>query len=166
MMLDKFNEEQLEFIVNSVNEGVLQVAPRIFEFIHRTGRDDLLDILRVKWANAWLRRKLDVLPAECPKCGFNSLMPNLTCLVCGTSFTDREYKTGSNFMDEYLRFLKGMSCEELERLRKYDYVLVDGAGIKPPWEDRIPIDIEIYLGSKDKQLLKKVYSERCGSDKK
>ncbi len=161
MTLDKFTEEQLEFIVYNISDSVLNLAPKIYEEIKRLGRNDLATLLRVKWANAWLKIKKTSLPLECPKCGFNAVMPDLTCLVCNSVLKESEVKQHANFLSSFKMFIDDLQCEDLKRLLNYDYVLMNGAGIKLPWERKEPIDVEIFLSDVEKKLLKEEYKLRC-----
>jgi hypothetical protein len=160
-MLDKFTEDQLEFIVYNVGDSVLNLAPKIYEEIKKLGRDDLAAILRVKWANAWLKVKKTSLPLECPNCGFNAVMPDLTCLVCNSVLKESEIKQHINFMPSLKTYTEALQCDDLKKLLNYDYVLMNGAGIKLPWERREPIDVEIFLSDVEKKLLKEEYKVRC-----
>ncbi len=164
MLLSRFTPTQLEFIVYNIGDSILGLAPKIYVEVKKAGRDDLLQILRNKWANMWLRNKLPVLPAECPKCGFNALMPDLSCLVCGASVSEKEVKEKMNFKDAFIDFVNSLTCEQLSDLIKYDYVLVNGLGLKHPKEKRTLIDIEIYLSRSEKEIVRREYSSKCTGD--
>jgi hypothetical protein len=160
-MLDKLTEDQLEFVVYNVGDSVLNLAPKIYEEIRRLGREDLAAILRVKWANAWLKVKKTSLPLECPRCGFNAVMPDLTCLVCNSVIKESEIKQHVNFISSLKIFTEDLQCDDLKKLLNYDYVLMNGAGIKLPWERKEPVDVEIFLTGAEKKLLKEEYKVRC-----
>ncbi len=164
MQLSKFTPTQLEFIVYNIGDSILGLAPKIYVEVKKAGRDDLLQILRNKWANMWLKNKLPVLPTECPKCGFNALMPDLSCLVCGASVSEREVKERINFKEALADFVSSLTCEQLSDLIKYDYILVNGLGLKHPKERRTPIDVEIYLSRSEKEIVRREYLSRCTGD--
>ncbi len=160
-MLEKHTKDQLEFIVYNVGDAVLGVAPKIYDELKRHGLEDLIRILRVKWANTWLKRKLNVLPVECPVCGFNALMPDLTCIVCGATIREKELKNFIKFDEELKQFASLLTCDELRKLSLKDYLLLNGSGLKLPDEKRTPVDIEVYLTSTEKKLIKSEYVRKC-----
>ncbi len=160
-MLDEFNDTQLEFIVFNIGDEVLGLAPKLYEYLRRRGRDDLISILRGKWARAWINRRSKVLPTECPRCGFNSLMPDLTCLVCGSSITEKELKEKLGFESMLKDFVRLASCEELREVIKRGYVLVNNMGIVPPSLPRTRVDIEVYLSGKELNIVKGAYRDKC-----
>ncbi|MCX8184755.1 MAG: hypothetical protein RMI56_00950 [Sulfolobales archaeon] len=153
--------DQLEFVVTNIGEAVLGLAPKIYTWLSKSSRSDLLEILRYKWASTWSRTKTSLLPAACPKCGFNSLMPDLACLVCGASITEKELKTSIDFSDRLRELLNSMDCSELRDLVNYDYVLVNDIEIKPPSASRLPVDIEVYLNRAERELVREAYRSRC-----
>lgn len=160
-MLEKHTRDQLEFIVYNIGDAALGVAPRIYEELKHHGLEDLIRILRVKWANTWLKRKLKVLPVECPACGFNALMPDLSCIVCGTAIREKELKNFTKFQEELKQFVSLLTCDELRRLLLKDYILLNGSGLKIPDENRMPVDIEVYLTPAEKKLIRSEYMRKC-----
>jgi len=164
LMLDEFTDEQLEFIVYNVGEAVLDIAPKLYEVLKKRERDDLIRVLRVKWANSWLKRKTKVLPAECPRCGFNALMPDLTCLVCGSTVSEREVKEHIRFDRALTDLLERLNCDGLKRLLSYEYVILEGSTIKEPWSRRLPIDIELFLIPSEKKLISDFFEKKCGRE--
>jgi len=162
--LSKFTPTQLEFIAYHIGDAILGLAPKIYAEAKRAGREDLLHVLRSKWASAWLKNKLPVLPVECPRCGFNSLMPDLSCLVCGANVTEKEVKEQISFREMLKDFIDSLTCEQLRDLMKYDYTLVNGLGLKHPRDKRTPIDIEIYLSNVEREIVRMSYSSRCVGD--
>lgn len=161
-MLDRYTIDQLEFIVFNVGVNVLNIAPKIYAHIVRAGRDDLLKHLRSKWSSAWLARRSQNLPVECPKCGFNSLMPDMTCLVCGSYVTEPELKKYVGFNNILKSFLELLDCNDLKTLTNYDTVLLNASGLKSPTQARSVEDIEIYLSAEEKKLIRETYKVKCG----
>ena len=160
-MLDKFNDTQLEFIVFNIGDEVLGLAPKLYEYLRKVGRDDLISMLRSKWATAWINRRSKVLPVECPKCGFNSLMPDLTCLVCSSSVSEKELKERIKFKELLKEFSNLASCDELKEVLKRGYVRVNNVGIVPPSFPRSRVDIEVYLSGNEINIVKSAYESKC-----
>lgn len=160
-VLEKPTADQLEFIVSNVGDAVLDLAPRLYRWTLEAGREDLLGTLRYKWASTWSRLRTPVLPVRCPRCGFNSVMPDLSCTVCGALLSEREVKVSVDLVRRLEELARSMTCSELGNLLRYDYVLVNDLEVKPPSASRLVVDVEVYLGREEKNLLKKVYEERC-----
>lgn len=160
-LLENPSVDQLEFIVINIGDAVLELAPRVYSWVSKLGRSDLLGILKHKWGVAWSRFRTPVLPVACPKCGFNSLMPDLVCLVCGVSVQEKELKEFVNFGNKLAETLSSISCSELGDLLKYDYILINDLEIKSPSTSRLPVDIEVYLSKSEKELVKREYQSRC-----
>lgn len=163
-ILESPSLDQLEFIVTNVGDSILEMAPRIYDWIKRLDRGDLLGTLKYKWSVVWAKTRTPILPAACPRCGFNSLMPDLVCLVCGASISERELKTAIDFSSKLVEALSSMDCSELKSLLNYDYVLVNDLEVKSPAGNRLPVDIEVYLSRPEKELVREAYLSRCSNE--
>ncbi|MEM1623310.1 MAG: hypothetical protein QW543_04145 [Sulfolobales archaeon] len=163
-ILEAPSADQLEFIVTYVGDSVLELAPRIYHWVAKSGRKDLLDSLKYKWGIVWSKTRTPVLPVACPRCGFNSLMPDLVCLICGASVPEKEVKAFTNFHDRLAEALLSMDCSELEKMLRYDYVLMNDLEVKLPSSNRLPIDIEVYLSESEKGLVKNIFQSRCSNE--
>jgi hypothetical protein len=161
-VLEKPTADQLEFIVSNIGEAVLDLAPKLYRLTVEVGREDLLGVLRYKWASTWSKLRTPILPVRCPRCGFNSVMPDLNCAVCGALLSEREVKSSVDLARRLEELAGGMPCSELGSLLRYDYVLVNDLEVKPPSSNRLAVDVEVYLGREEKSLLKRIYEERCG----
>ncbi len=161
-MLNELTPEQLEFIAFNVDVNTaLSVIPRIYRFLRKLGRNDLLDILRVKWRNSWLKKKYGVLPPQCPYCGFNSLMPDLTCLVCGALVSEKDIIESKEFRVKFMELIQGLDCTELRALLKHDIILYNDNEVKPPTQGRLPIDVEVYIPQSLKNIIRSELREKC-----
>jgi len=159
---DELTLEQVDFIVNNIGKAVLNVASRLYKEVIKFGRDDLLSLLRRVWRVSWLENRSKTLPLECPVCRFNALMPDLTCLVCGSTVSERQVKEFINFKESLKSFVSSLSCEDIKNLLKYDYVLINGISIKHPTLPRdVNIDVELYLDKDEKTLIKTIYESLC-----
>ncbi len=161
-MLNELTPEQLEFIVFNINVNTaLSVVPRIYGFLNRLGREDLIEILRIKWRNSWIRKKYDVLPPLCPYCGFNSLMPDLTCLVCGALVNEKDLIRSEEFRVKFMELVRNLSCEELRALLQHDIILYNDSEVKPLTQKKLPVDVEIYMPRSLKNIIRSELRERC-----
>jgi len=158
----ELTKEQLEFIVNNIGDYILLLAPKIYEEVKRHNSEDLIPILQQQWIKAWINRRGAPIPPKCPKCGFNSLMPDLTCMVCGSAITDKEVKSTQEFKEMFDEFIKKSSRSELEYVLKAGYVLLSAYGIKSPRDERSSLDIEIFLSPEDKAKIQKFLKEYHG----
>lgn len=161
---ESLTEAQLEFVVHNIEDAVLAAAPRLYAEVKRYDREDLADVLRYKWMKHWMKKRTQVLPIKCPYCGFHSVMPDMTCLVCGAVISESRLKKSMNFTELLGYFLDSLGCEELRTLLHYDYVLVNSLGIRHPKERRTPVDVEIYLTRSEKELIRKKLGEKCGNE--
>lgn len=153
---------QLEFVVNNIGEAVLGYAPRLYNEIAKHCKHDLLEILRTTWRTYWVQRKHQLLPVVCPRCGFNSLMPDLTCIVCGASIDEGELKKYTEFEKLLQDFVEHYSEEDIRKTIVYGYVYLSNLGLKPPTHERDKLDIEVLLSGKEKDFLKSLLSSKGG----
>lgn len=160
-MFETLPPNLLDFIVASVKDSVLSVAPKIYGQVVRENRTDLVEVLKIKWFNGWVSKRYRVPPITCPKCGFNSLMPDLSCLVCGSVVSESQLKKHVDFEKSLERFVNELPCNELRDLLNYDLVLLSSEGIKKTTALRSPVDIEVYLTSKEKKIIREAYTSRC-----
>ena len=160
-VIEKPTVDQLEFIVSNVGDAVLDLAPKLYRWAVEVGREDLLGTLRYKWASTWSKLRTPILPVRCPRCSFNSVMPDLSCAVCEALVSEKELKSSVDLSRRLEELARSTTCSELEGLLRYDYVLVNDLEVKPPSANRLAVDVEIYLGREEKNLLRRVYEERC-----
>lgn len=147
------DEEQLEFVVNNIGEAVLAYAPRLYSEARKLGREDLIEKLRNTWRQYWVLKRYPILPVTCPYCNFNSLMPDLSCAICGAIVSENELKSFLNFKALLEEFALKEPIENVKKALSFGYVYVNSLGIKVPGEHRDVLDIEVLLTSKDKEIL-------------
>jgi len=159
---EELTVNQLEFVVNNIGEAILGYAPRLYKEVMRLGRADLLDVLRNVWRTYWVQRKYHLLPVTCPRCGFDSLMPDLVCIVCGAVVDEKELKQFVEFEKLLEDFVKQYSEEDVQKTLVYGYLYLNSLGLKPPTHERDKLDLEILLTSKEKDLLKTLLEKKRG----
>ncbi len=157
---DSLTEEQLEFAINNIGEAVLTYASRLYAEAKRLNREDLIERLRGLWRQQWILRKYPVLPVTCPRCRFDSLMPDLTCLVCGATVSESELKSFLGFEKLLEEFALNSPVEDVEKALRYGYVYVSSLGIKAPDNNKDVLDIEVVLTSKEKDVLQEALKRR------
>lgn len=160
---EELSPEHVDFVISNVGRVILSVAPRLYREVVRLGREDTLPLLRRLWRVAWVEQRSKTLPTTCPKCLFNSLVKDMSCLVCGSVISEKSLKEFLGFSDTLKSYVQSLPCSELNQLLRYDYVVVNGNGIKHPKDVREEgIDIEMFLNESDKTLIKDVYRKLCG----
>ncbi len=161
-MLKEPTHGQLEFIVYNLGPNTtLSVAPKLYPILKKLGLEDLIDLLRIKWRNAWLLKRREGLLPPCPKCGFNSLTPLMSCLVCGASLSDSEVRSSKDFQEKFREYVESASCDDLRRLLRHSSILYNDLGVKPTWEGRGRIDVEVYLSKAEVELIKSEIERKC-----
>ncbi|MEM0026586.1 MAG: hypothetical protein QXT53_01445 [Ignisphaera sp.] len=161
---EQLDEAQLEFVINNIGDSVLAYAPRLYNDALRFGRTDLIERLRDLWRHTWLSKRYPVLPLQCPRCGFNSLMPDLSCLVCGASISEGELKKSINFKNMITEFAYKESLDGVKKALSYGYVYLSSIGIKPPSEAKDVLDIEILLTNEERNILLDILKQREKQD--
>ncbi len=160
---DSLTDEQIEFVVNNIGEAVLSYASRLYKDLVSRGRNDLIDRLKDYWNKYWVLKKHPILPVLCPICKFNSLMPDLTCMVCGSVVSEKRLKESINFIELLKDFARDNNIEDVKKAINYGYVYLSSIGVKPPSENRDPLDIEIVLSNNEKEYLKSLIEYKQGA---
>ncbi len=159
---EELSPEHVDFVVSNVDRAILSVAPRLYREVIRLGREDVLPLLRMLWRIAWMEQRSRTLPITCPKCLFNSLTKDMHCLVCGNVVSEKSLKEFLGFKDLLKNYLRSLQCDELRELTRYDYLVVNGNGIKHPKDLRDEgIDVEVMLDSSERTLIRDIYRELC-----
>lgn len=157
---DELTLNQLEFVVNNIGEAVLGYAHRLYKEVLKYNKLELLEILRTLWRTYWIQKKYQMLPVECPRCKFNSLMPDLSCIICEASVSEEELKKYLRFRELLQDFVKQYSEEDVKKTIMYGYIYLNSLGLKPPTHEKDKLDIEILLNSREKDYLKSLLSNK------
>ncbi len=157
---EQLSESQIEFIVNNINEAVLLYAPRLYNEALKLARTDLIERLKDSWRHAWTLKRYPILPLQCPRCGFNSLMPDLSCLVCGATVSEGELKKALNFRNMLIEFAHKEPLEDVKKAINYGYVYLSSIGIKPPGENKDLLDVEVFLTNEERSVLADIIKQR------
>jgi len=163
----ELSEDLLEYVVNFGGPVCAANIRRLYLESLRRKREDLLGLLREAWDTYG-----KPLPIRCPRCGFSSIKPDLTCIVCGYSVKEKEFKEIIGFNDLFHIFLELTDELGLRRTLENQIVVYDpNEGLKPPpprygkiqyvvpLEEEELVKIEEKLGLR-KPRLKEVEEER------
>ncbi|MCX8196515.1 MAG: hypothetical protein N3F67_05525 [Acidilobaceae archaeon] len=135
-----------EFLIYRVPELAGKAAPRLYPEAKKD--PGLLSTLKSLWERHGIP-----LPLPCPRCGFRSLTPDLSCVICGAAPSEEEVKRYMNFEEELrraaLRWHESLIAEALNA----GYVYYDGE-VKPPSMGRG--GAVIHLNRKEKALLREL----------
>ncbi|ABN70357.1 conserved hypothetical protein [Staphylothermus marinus F1] len=155
--LNEFTDEQLEFIVYYGKRMIIPEISRLYRILIKKNRKDLISYLQYVWEKYGRPS-----PVKCPKCGFNAIMPDYTCYICGYTVTESYIREQISFEEKLREFIKEASVAELLEVLEYGFVFVSREGIKTPKSKIDPSKIyyQIYLKPKDKALIKEEISNR------
>ncbi len=149
MRAPRLTREQLDFIVSYAPESAGRAAPYLYKEARRLGAQDVVDYLRSLWA-----RFGSPTPVECPRCGFRSVTPDLTCMVCGAQLSEREVKVGLNFPRALVEAARRMHPRLVEEMIAAGYVVLDGEIHPPSLAPRGGFSLTLHLNREEKEALK------------
>lgn len=152
--LEKMNDAQFEFIVYNTRRGLIDLAPKLYEEAKRRNRQDLIEYLRSAWNVYGLRS-----PITCPRCGFNAIMPDYVCRICGYSPSMKEIKSQIGLLDLLIQ-LSQTSPDEFKEILASGYLYYSWEGVIPPSKFKPgqsaeqQMYFEIVLSKDEKEKLK------------
>jgi len=152
---ETLSEDQLEYVVSALGPWILTHAGKLYREAKRLGKEEYLAPARVEWNRQWMVQRDKVLPPECPVCGFNSLMPDYTCIVCGSSPSTKSIAEHYK-VEEYLENMaRRGDVEGLKKILDAGYILVSSTGIKIPGRDaKDKYDLEVHLTGQLREKVK------------
>lgn len=153
--LEKMADEQLEFVVYNTKSAIKDLAPRLYEVCKKRGRKDLIDILKVNWNIYGINS-----PVKCPRCEFNSIMPDLSCYVCKYVMSMKQLKEQIKVV-ELLEEYYSIDKKGFEEILKSGYFYFSWDGVSPPSQKEFKdtLVFEIILNKEEKEKLKTFYNE-------
>ena len=147
------SNEMLEYVTTSAGPWILSYAPSLYKIAKERGREDLINIMRSAWVKWWIQIRGTEIPPECPRCKFNSLMSDVTCIVCGYTPSASELLKYNNF-DLYIdNLIKKGDLNRAKLILEKGYVIISSTGIKSPDEERYKFDIEVHLPTTYKEKI-------------
>ncbi|AAK41154.1 hypothetical protein SULI_09470 [Saccharolobus solfataricus] len=153
--VEKLSEDQLEFIVTYGKGGLIPIMDKLYKECLKRNRKDLIDLLRVTWSMfASILRS----PIKCPKCEFDSVMPDLSCRVCGYMLSMKELKNTIHVIDILQDFLK-MDRDGFYEILKSGFFYYTSEGPIPPSRFKPTqgqIYFEVILNKEEKSKLESI----------
>ncbi|NAZ12840.1 MAG: hypothetical protein GU359_01640 [Desulfurococcales archaeon] len=147
------SNEMLEYVTTSAGPWILSYASSLYKIAKDRGREDLINIMRGAWVKWWIQIRGTEIPPECPRCKFNSLMSDGTCIVCGYTPSASELLKYNNF-DLYVdNLIKKGDLNRVKLILEKGYVIISSTGIKSPDEERYKFDIEVHLPTTYKEKI-------------
>ncbi len=137
--LDKITPEQLEFIINYGEEVLVPHISTLYSYALEYGREDLIGYLQYIW-DRYGRKS----PIQCPKCMFNSIMPDLSCIVCGYVVKEDYVREKLGFDEKFREYILNASVAELREVLDIGFVLVSEIDIRSP-KERIDLSTRLYF---------------------
>ncbi|NPA84563.1 MAG: hypothetical protein GXO07_00985 [Crenarchaeota archaeon] len=153
----KLTAEQLDFVMSYIGPLVIPFAQRLYREAKRLGADP--SPLQAAWEEAWRLRGEPGPVGYCPKCGFRSVAPDGSCMVCGAVLDDEELRGAVEFDSKFKAFLEEASCSELKEALAKGSLYAGHASLhtapKSKW------DVEVLLRRADREALREALRLRC-----
>lgn len=146
---EELSPEQIEFIVAHAEDLAGKAAPLLYRHAVKYGLDHVVEALRVLWS-----RYGRPLPLRCPRCGFYALAPNLECMVCGSSISERELKDSIGFRDRLRDYAGSADWRLVEEIIHAGYIYFDGEIRPPSMRPSNGYYIALYLSREERELLR------------
>lgn len=158
MLLDRgkpLTLEQLELVVSYAPQLAGRAAPVLYREAKRLGADHVIEALR----SLWLRYGRPT-PIKCPRCGFNSVTPDLSCIICGASLEEEEVKETIGFSSMLRAFARSAPALLILEALRAGYVVVNHE-VKPPSLKRPgSFGVDIYLTREERRILEEELRRR------
>lgn len=155
----ELSSEQFEYVASSDGPWILSYAPTLYRYALKYGREDLLSNLRYLWVKWWTQSRDSEIPPECPRCGFNALMPDGVCIVCGYSPAPTDLLKHYRFDDYIDKLVSRGDINRIKTILTRGLVLVSSLGIKSPDEDKSKYDLEVHLPRIYREKLQKIIEQ-------
>ncbi|BDC19893.1 hypothetical protein [Acidianus sp. HS-5] len=153
--IEKTTCDQFEFIVYNTKKAIVDLAPKLYREAVKRNRKDLIDVLRYNWNLYGI-----VSPIRCPKCGFNSIMPDLSCKVCEYVMSMKELKAQINVV-QALQDYYSVDPEGFKEILTLGYFYYTAEGpISPSKFKPSPqvLAFEVILNKDEKKTLSSIYN--------
>lgn len=141
LQVEKLSLRQLEYIIATGGKAIIPEASRLYKLAVSYNREDLVMTLRKIWNTMGSR---EMLP--CPKCGFNAITPDRSCMICGNLVPSDEYiRTQLGFDEKFKSYLKTASIAELNEVLQLGQVLLTRTGIYNPRSSIVRKNQVVYV---------------------
>lgn len=156
---EELNPEQIEFIVSYAPELAGKMAPRLYRIARKHKLDHVIEALRHLWMQYGLN-----MPLQCPICGFNSLTPDLQCIVCGAQPEEKEVKEYNRVRQKLEAWARVEHPRLVREAIDTGYIYIDHDGIKPPSMGTSKTATRLYLSRSEKTMLAEILESRAARD--
>lgn len=150
--IDTPSPRQLEYIITRGGRALVPEAGMLYRQAVKQNREDLVDILRNIWNIHGPKGMIN-----CPRCGFNSVAPDRSCLICGNTVPEDHVRNSLGFNEKFELYLKTASVAELNETLQFGYVLLGDRGVYCPRSKRAytenPVVYAVYLRRNEVSLL-------------
>ncbi|MCY0868059.1 MAG: hypothetical protein OWQ48_02360 [Desulfurococcus sp.] len=126
-LVEKPSLRTLEFVIANGGKAIVRDISRLYKLAREQGRDDLIDALRAVWDKHGVKGLV-----KCPRCGFNSISPDYSCVVCGYVVSEKYVREELGFNEKFKEYLKTASVAELRTILEARLVLADQKWVYPP----------------------------------
>lgn len=155
--IENLSDDQLEFVVYNTKRGIISLAPRLYSILKNRNRQDLIEILKYNWNSYGI-----VSPISCPRCGFNSVMPDMVCKVCEYEMSMKELKSQIDVI-KILTDLKDISLEDFKEILTAGYFYYTPEGPVAPSKlkrtnNPQQLYFEVILNKDEKKTLNNIYN--------
>ncbi|AWR97782.1 hypothetical protein DFR86_09635 [Acidianus sulfidivorans JP7] len=157
--IDKLTDDQFEFVVYNTKHAIVSLAPKLYKLALKKNRTDLIDILKYNWNIYGI-----VSPITCPKCGFNSIMPDFVCKVCDYEISMKELKSQINVI-ELLKELAEINPTDFKEILSAGYFYYTAEGALAPSKIKqsngVPqLYFEVVLNKDEKKTLSSIHNSQ------
>lgn len=152
---ERLSPEQVEFIVSNAPELAGRAAPRLYHEVKGGNRDYLVDTLRYLWQRYGSPTRI-----QCPYCGFYSVTPDLTCIVCGRSVEEKDLKEAIRFKEQLAELASRLDSQLVAEILRAGFVLYDGEVHPPSLQQRAPQAVVLYLTREEADILRSRAGEK------
>lgn len=153
--VDSLTDEQLDFIVTNAPDLAGRAAPLLYRRALEVGARHVVESLRHLW-NVYGKPT----PITCPRCGFRSVAPNLTCMVCGAVLDESEVKESVRFKELISEFAEKADPALVQEVLRAGFVLLNHEVNPPSLRASLSFYVELYLSSEEKRMVKSILEKR------
>jgi len=129
---EKPDPKAVEFLVFYGGRALLPEISRVYRLLVEYNRQDLVGALQNIW-NKYGPKGM----VRCPKCGFNSIAPDYSCVVCGTVVPEKYVRDEIGFNEKFSEYVKTASVAELREAMEAGFLLANTSGIYNPRSPRL-----------------------------
>ncbi len=140
--------EQLEFIVSYAPELAGKATPVLYKIAKKYNAEYVISSLQTLW-NKYGKRT----PLRCPRCGFYSVTPDLTCMVCGAILDEEEIRKSINLIEKLREFSRHAPTPLLREIYQAGFVILNDEIHPPSTAPRKGFRVELHLKPNERVII-------------